>query len=50
VTLPENESMPDSEEPPFDYVVCDFQDEDVIFKADSCDFYIKKIEDKAKQA
>ena len=49
VTLSENGSMPDIEEPPFDYVVCEFQNKEVIFKVDSCDFYIKKMEDEAKQ-
>ena len=49
VTLSENESMPDMEKPPFDYVVCVFENKEVIFKLDCCDFYIKKIEDEAKQ-
>lgn len=49
VTLSENESMPDLEKPPFDYAVCNFENKEVIFKVDSCEFYIKKIEDEAKQ-
>jgi len=49
VTLSENESMPPMEEPPFDYAVCISGKEEVIFKVDSCEFYIKKIEGEAKQ-